>query len=61
MKRCGISILFALLALTRAAFASDPLPSWNDTASKNAIVTFFEQVTEEGSPNFVPVVERGHW
>jgi hypothetical protein len=61
MKRCGISILFALLVLTSAVIASDPLPSWNDAASKNAIVTYFEQVTGESSPNFVPVAERGHW
>jgi hypothetical protein len=61
MKRCGIGILFALLALTRATFASDPLPSWNDAASKNAVVTLVEQVTEKGSPNFVPFAERGHW
>jgi hypothetical protein len=61
MKRCGIGILFALLALTCAVFASDHLPSWNDTALNNAIVKYSEQVTEEASPNFVPVAERGHW
>jgi len=36
----------------------DPLPSWNDTASKKAIVTFVEKVTKPGSPSFVPVEER---
>lgn len=40
------------------AHAADPLPSWNDTASKKAIVAFVEKVTEEGSPNFVPPAER---
>jgi phosphoglycolate phosphatase-like HAD superfamily hydrolase len=34
------------------------LPSWNDTAPKKAIVAFIEQVTREGSPDFVPVTER---
>ena len=38
--------------------ADDPLPSWNDTAPKKAIVAFVERVTKEGSPDFVPVPER---
>lgn len=38
--------------------AADPLPSWNDTATKSAIVEFVEQVTTEDSPNFVPPPER---
>jgi len=55
--------LFALVALSVVslalpAFATDPMPSWNDTAPKKAIVTFVEKVTKEGSPGFVPVAER---
>jgi phosphoglycolate phosphatase-like HAD superfamily hydrolase len=50
--------LLVLLLLANTAFAADPLPSWNDTATKKAIVTFVEQVTREGSPTFVPVPER---
>lgn len=38
--------------------AQDPLPSWNDTAAKKAIVAFAEKVTTEGAPSFVPVPER---
>ena len=34
--------------------AADPLPSWNDTATKNSIVTFVERVTKQGSPDLVP-------
>jgi hypothetical protein len=34
------------------------LPSWNDTASTNAIVAFVERVTKRGSPDFVPEAER---
>ena len=34
------------------------LPSWNDTASTNAIVAFGERVTKRGSPDFVPEAER---
>ena len=36
----------------------DPLPSWNDTAPKKAILDFVEKVTKEDSPDFVPVPER---
>ncbi|WP_050028430.1 HAD family hydrolase [Verrucomicrobium sp. BvORR034] len=38
--------------------AQAPLPSWNDTAAKKAIVAFVEKVTTEGAPTFVPVPER---
>ena len=37
---------------------SDPLPSWNDTEHKKAIISFVERVTTAGSPDFVPVPER---
>ncbi|EMI41739.1 nonspecific acid phosphatase precursor [Rhodopirellula sp. SWK7] len=40
------------------AAANDPLPSWNDTAAKQSIMEFVERVTQEGSPDFVPVEER---
>lgn len=49
----GIVTLFA--AHARAA---DPLPSWNDTPTKQAIVSFVEKVTTEGSPDYVPPAER---
>ena len=35
-----------------------PLTSWNDGASKKAIVDFVERVTREGSADFVPPGER---
>ena len=41
-----------------AAQAADPLPAWNDTASKKAIITFVEKVTIPGSPDYVPPAER---
>ena len=37
---------------------TDPLPSWNDTAPKAAIVAFVEKVTKEGTADFVPEPER---
>ena len=37
---------------------TDPLPSWNDTAARRAIVRFVESVTDAGGTGFVPPVER---
>jgi hypothetical protein len=37
---------------------SDPLPSWNETATKEAIINYVTSVTTEGSPEFIPVSER---
>ena len=41
-----------------AAGASDPLVSWRDGASKQAILEFVERTTTEGSPDLVPPEER---
>jgi phosphoserine phosphatase len=50
---------FALpMAFATIAQAADPLPSWNDGASKKAIIAFVEKVTKPGSPDFVPIPER---
>ncbi|HVU26648.1 MAG TPA: HAD family hydrolase [Verrucomicrobiae bacterium] len=38
--------------------ADDPLPLWNDTAPKKAIIAFVEKVTDTNSPDFVPPAER---
>ena len=40
------------------AQAADPMPSWNDTAPKKAVIAFVEKVTKPGSPDFVPPAER---
>jgi len=51
--------LVLLMAFAAAvAHAADPLPSWNDTAPKKAIIAFVEKVTKEGSADFVPPAER---
>ena len=47
-----------LLGITQVLAQSDPLPSWNDTAAKQVIVTFVERVTRDGSQYYVPVAER---
>ena len=40
------------------AWAGDPLPTWHDSASKQAIITFVDKVTREGSPDYVAPAER---
>ena len=52
--------LFSAVAFTTSfAQSTDPLPSWNDGASKKAIVTFVNKVTTKaGSSDFVQPAER---
>jgi phosphoserine phosphatase len=54
----AIALVGALAFITTIACAADPLPSWNDGKAKQSIITFVEEVTREGSPDFVPVAER---
>jgi phosphoglycolate phosphatase-like HAD superfamily hydrolase len=58
MTRLLLKSLIALFAATSTAFAADPLPSWNETAPKKAIIAFVEKVTKAGSADFVPAAER---
>jgi len=51
-------IFVSLLSNLALAQASDPLPSWNDGATKQSIVAFVKKVTTPGSPTFVPPPER---
>jgi phosphoglycolate phosphatase-like HAD superfamily hydrolase len=37
---------------------TDPLPSWNEGAARQAIVDFVQRTTTDGSADFVPVPER---
>lgn len=38
--------------------SKDPLPSWNDVASKQAIISYVKDVTTEGSASFIPLADR---
>jgi hypothetical protein len=56
-----LAVMPALTGLLRAnsAFAqADPLPSWNDGASKSSITDFVARVTTQGGPDFVPPDQR---
>lgn len=55
MRYLAFTLLFSAAPI--AAFA-DPLPSWNDTATKAAIIAFVDNVTNPDSPDFVPVADR---
>lgn len=37
---------------------TDPLPSWNNTATKQVILNFVATVTDASSPNYVSPPER---
>ncbi|MFC2030658.1 haloacid dehalogenase-like hydrolase, partial [Chloroflexota bacterium] len=37
---------------------ADPLPSWNEGASKSSILQFVEAVTSAGGAEFVPPLDR---
>jgi len=57
----ALTILFSALdtrAGAASAAANDPLPSWNNTGPKQAIISFVEKVTKEGASDFIPVGER---
>jgi phosphoserine phosphatase len=58
MVRLALYVVFLLLVASGAATAADPLPSWQDGATKQAIVTFVEKVTKDGTTDFVPPAER---
>lgn len=47
-----------LPGLAQAATSGDPLPSWNEGATKQAIIKFVNVTTDTTSPDFVPLEER---
>ena len=52
----GLAASFGLSS--HASPQNDPLPSWNDTPAKQAIVDFVGRVTKAGAPDFVAPAER---
>lgn len=52
----GASLLMVLAV--SAALAQDPLPSWNDGATKKSIVDFVTAVTTQGGPDYVVPQDR---
>jgi phosphoglycolate phosphatase-like HAD superfamily hydrolase len=61
--RTIVAITLALPALAaghagQPSSNADPLPSWNESASKKAIRDFVGRITTPGGPDFVPPAER---
>ena len=58
--RAAASVVFAFALATTALAqpASDPLPSWNDGATKKSITDFVARATTQGGADFVPPAER---
>jgi phosphoglycolate phosphatase-like HAD superfamily hydrolase len=54
----ALAVACGLLAPVSATAESDPLPSWNDGAAKQAIVDFVKATTDSASSKFVPPEER---
>lgn len=50
--------LFMLTAQPIAAQDNDPLPSWNNGQSKQAIRAFVRKISKPGTPDFVPPAQR---
>jgi len=60
-RRILVFCLVCLLGwawVTVAPAADDPLPSWNDGATKQSIIDFVTRVTKEGGPDYVAPPER---
>jgi phosphoserine phosphatase len=61
LRLCQAFVLTLALALAWAASApaqSDPLPSWNDGPTKQAILEFVQKTTDKSGPDYVPPAER---
>ena len=56
-KTLSLAITMAVLSMG-VVRAQDPLPSWNDGPTKQAIIEFVKATTTQGSPQFVPTEER---
>ena len=48
----------AVLAACTATQANDPLPSWNQGSTRQAVIQFVTEVTTIGGPGFVPADQR---
>ncbi len=51
-------VLLALFLAAGAAAQDDPLPSWNNGQTKQALLDFVQTTTAAGSQHFVPEAER---
>jgi phosphoglycolate phosphatase-like HAD superfamily hydrolase len=57
-RNVAIAAAASVLLGAQAYAQIDPLPSWNDSAAKQAIVEFVRATTTQGGSQFVPPEER---
>ncbi len=61
-RRAALAMLVAFSAFEGnppvLAQTVDPLPSWNEGATKQSITTFVANITQEGGPDYVKPAER---
>ena len=53
-----VLLLLGCVSCAKPVPVEDPLPSWNDAAARQAIVSFVDKTTTEGSADYVAVEER---
>ena len=62
MINAAVALMCTFSFLARAtdcgAAQHDPLPSWNDGATKSAVTDFVQRVTNKSSPDYVRPAER---
>src|SRR6476469_8598676 len=54
----AFAVVYALLTPSITTAQTDPLPSWNDGAAKQAIIEFVEATTNSAKPTFVRAEQR---
>ena len=58
ISRLLLIVFLALPTSLPAIAAGNPLPSWNEGASRQAVLDFVAKVTKKGGPDYVPPEER---
>jgi phosphoglycolate phosphatase-like HAD superfamily hydrolase len=53
-----MTVLVGFALVSAVAYAQDPLPSWNDSPAKQAIMDFVRTTTDQASTKFVPPEAR---
>ncbi|MCY9877791.1 HAD family hydrolase [Vibrio natriegens] len=53
-----LTFAFAVISSPLLAQSGDPLPSWNEGSTKQAIIQFVSEVTDSDSANFVAPADR---
>ena len=58
LRRRLTAVWVLSVCLVSSGAAQSPLPSWNDTGPKKAIVAFVNRVTRAAGPDYVAPAER---